>query len=240
MYRSINLILLVFTFNVAAKKKLEIHKCVKRNGTIIYQEEPCIKKTHKRKIGSKFKAKSNILNRKPTVARKILPIKQVPKINFKDLSIKTVTNSAKGFDFSFQILNKWQVTNKVYNNKLLHMKFIDFTPNAKISLMMDFIHSEGKTFSSYELEELVYLIGSRYVEGSNEKSIFPYKLNVKNGKGVMTTLTNSKMSSHYKFITRGIIFKSGWLIHFTLLSNNQKSQGHKFALKSLTEYIYIK
>ena len=224
-------------FTADAKKKLVIHKCIKSNGTIAFQEDPCKKKFVKKKTYTKqFKSYNSYKSRNKV---NIKPLKKLANINFKDNSTQTIANSAKGYTFSIKALKRWQTTNKVYNNKLVHMKFIDYVPQAEMSLMIDFIFPDNKNFSTQELQELVALVGSRYLKGSKEGRVIPYELNVQNGKGVMATFTYSNMTPNYKFASRGAIFKGKWLVQFTLLSNSQQSSAYLFALQALTKTLKI-
>ena len=228
------LFILIISLNVSAKKKLVIHKCIKSNGTISYQDNPCKKKYTKPRVASR-----RVPTYKSIPHKKIKPLKRLAQVNIKDKTTHTITNKAKGYHFSIKALKRWQTINKVYNNKLVHMKFLDYIPKAEMSLMIDFIFPDNKNFSTLELQELVALVGNRYIKGSKEGAIFPYELNVIGGKGVMATFTHSNMVPNYNYATRGALFKGKWLIQFTLLSNSQQSHGYLFALQALTKSIKI-
>lgn len=243
------LLSLACIFTADAKKKLVIHKCIKSNGTIAFQEDPCKKKFAKKKVYKKHFAANKFYRQsykspdqkpyKRQTKANIKPLTKLANINFKDNSTQTIANSAKGYTFSIKALKRWQTTNKVYNNKLVHMQFIDYVPQAEMSLMIDFIFPDNKNFSTQELQELVALVGSRYLKGSKEGRVIPYELNVQNGKGVMATFTHSNMTPNYKFASRGAIFKGKWLVQFTLLSNSQQSAAYLFALQALTKSLKI-
>ncbi len=235
-------LLVLFASPAFAKKKLVIHKCLQSNGTIAYLEDPCVSKQttiHKRKKKPKFKANPSYTAKNITKNPTIKTFARLKNTNFKDNSTKILSNVAKGYHFSIKVLKRWQTSNVVYNNKLVHMKFSDFVPQAEMFLMIDFIFPDNKIFSTAELQELVALVGSRYIKGSKEGAVIPYELKVKNGKGVLATFTHSNRVTDYKFATRGAIFKGKWLVQFTLLSNSLQSQGYLFALNSLTKSIEI-
>ena len=104
---------------------------------------------------------------------------------------------------------------------------------------MDFIFPDDKKFSDEELDDIVYLLGSQFVNSSVEGKVNTHKLDVKQGKGVITTFTNTNRNKEYRYITKGVIYKGKWLVQFTLMSNNLRSFSHKFALQSLVNSISI-
>jgi len=153
--------------------------------------------------------------------------------------IKKISNIVKGHHISIDVMNRWQIVNKVFNNKLLHMSFTDQGSQSNMSLMIDYIYTDNKIFSDRELTDLIYLVGSRFVDGSRENQVNPYKIKVQDGKGVMATFTDSAQEKKYKYAQKGAIYKQGWLVQFTLLSHNKFSKSHQFAMQTLAKNIKI-
>lgn len=236
MKNSVFLILLILTLNAFSKNKIEIYKCLTINGTITYQEKPCLQRNNFDETTSVFDTNKKKQNINDNIK---IDKSNVPKEIFKEEELKTIVSLAKGYRVSFVIKYKWEVTNTVYNNRLIHMKFIDSSSNDQMSLMMDFLHTEGKKFTLLELKNLLYLVGSRYKQVSNKNKNTPINFNVNKGIGVFSTFNNTIDSLNYKYITRGIIYKKDWLIHFTLLNDNQISKNFKLALDSLSSNIFI-
>ena len=241
-YSSLMLCILIFTFQAQSKHKFEINRCTLKNGTISFQEQPCKKSkkytlSKKKQIRQKKKAETN----------------NTPRVNANNLTYKIIDHpKASGYlhqllshrvgryQISITTLKNWITTTKVYSNKLLHMKFVDHSPNNRISLLIDFIFPDGKQFSLQELTNLINLVGSRYVTGSREHTVNIDRLKVKQGLGVMAIFTNSQIVKDYKFVSKGVIFKKDWMIQFTLLGDNTNSTNYRSALISLLDTISIK
>ncbi|MFK8011319.1 MAG: hypothetical protein AB8B80_04710 [Marinicellaceae bacterium] len=229
-------------------KKLTIHRCELENGTISFQENKCPKKVTKTITNSK-KASKKPKNLKNSIAletikpqyKKPVPIKykKFDTLNGNNNSVHRISDRVKSYNISIQGLKKWGVFKKVYNNKLLHIKYLDEEFGEEISLRIDFIFPDNKKFSDDELTELVYLVGSQYVNDSRERAIIPKKMNIQNGRGVMATFTGTNNSLKYQHTTRGAVFKGKWLIQFTLLSSNINSLSHQFTIQSLFDSIQI-
>jgi hypothetical protein len=242
------LLILVLFSTQSIAKKLVIHKCQLVDGTISYQEDPCLNKgsIQKNKKLSRPEKNKN-LGRKTQLAKSShTPInysirnKQLRSVKAKSNSITKIGNKVKGYQVSLDALRQWKIVNKVFNNKLLHMKFIDNKIGNELLVRIDFIYPDNKVFSTHELTEIVHLVGSRFISGSHEGQVNAYSINTNNGKGVMANFTQSAVVPDYKYSSKGAIYKDDWLIQFTLLSNNLTSHSHEFALQSLFQTIVIK
>jgi hypothetical protein len=230
------LILILFT-SLSFAKKLVINNCQLDDGTISYQETPCEKQAIPKKNKASIR-KPQLDNNEPIIYS--VNKKQLSTLRVNTNSITKIDNKVKGYHVSLDALRQWEIINKVFNNKLLHMKFIDNKRGDELLVRIDFIYPDNKSFSTHELTEIVYLVGSRFVSGSREGQINVYSINTNNGKGVMATFTQSSVEPDYKYSSKGAIFKDDWLIQFTLLSNNLKSHSHEFALQSLFQSLEIK
>ena len=222
---------------VGYSKKLIINKCQLVDGTISYQENPCQKnllqpKVQKKQPQPKFKKTKPI--------KYSLNDKQLNKLVVENKSVKKISNHVKGYKITLDALKNWSIINKVYNNKLLHMKFKDDKFGNELSLMIDFIYPDNKVFSTKELTEIINLVGSRFVDGSKEGQINAYSIKNIEGKGVIATFTHAAIEPNYKYSSKGIINKDDWLVQFTLHSNNLASYSHEFALQSLFKTLVIK
>jgi hypothetical protein len=230
------IILLVFT-SIGVCKKQVIIKCLLSDGTISYQEKSC---NTFPKTSNRPKAKVQSIKRNKAPIQYSLNDKQLDNISVLNSSVKKVSNRVKGYNISLDALDNWSIVNKVYNDKLLHMKFLDNHLGNEISLLIDFIYPDNKVFSIAELTEIIHLVGSRFVAGSKEGQINIYSINNFDGKGVVATFTHSAIMPHYKYSSKGAIFKDNWLVQFTLLSNNLTSNSHEFALQTLFNTLDIK
>ena len=230
------LIIIVFTTSGVCRK-LVINKCMLPDGTVSYQESSC-KTTPIKSINQKPKTQTTSQQIKPL--KYSLNEKQLNNIPVLNNSVKKISNRVKGYNISLDALNNWSIVNKVYNDKLLHMKFIGSHLGNEISLLIDFIYPDNKVFSIAELTEIIHLVGSRFVGGSKEGQINIYSIKNIDGKGVIATFTHSAIVPNYKYSSKGVIFKDNWLVQFTLLSNNLTSNSHEFALQSLFKTLAIK
>ncbi len=234
------LILLMVVSPVFAKK-LQIHKCYATNGTILFQEDPCELGVSKKQIKQQNKMTKPGVH-KPVVTLQVYqspspsPSVTSSKIQY---ATKIVRNKVKGYDVSLKVKQTWKVVNKVYNNKLLHLEFVEKTSYNQIEMLVDFIYTDGKRFSEKELLELVYLSGSRFVKGSNEGQINAYSFEINKGKGVMATLTHSIAGFRDKILSKGVIYKNGWLVQFTYNGEDINSPSHQFVLHSLFKNMQI-
>ncbi len=206
------------------------------NGAISYQEDTCKLK------GAILKTKNSIKTKSEhTTVSFIYPLteKKLRKITVGNDLIKNISNQVKGYRISMNVLNSWSIVNKVYNDKLLHMRFLDNTKGSEMSFMLDFIYTDGKVFSITELNEIIYLLGSRYVDGSVEAGVKAVSVKLLGGRGMMATFTESKIVKNYRYAIKGVIYKNNWLVQFTLLSNNSHSQSQQLALQTVFENIRI-
>ncbi len=237
-------------------RELTIHRCVLANGTLAFQERPCAKKKNKKsqKTSSTINAKLNTESKtkSKTAVKEIKDMvsekkqlsshtiyKNIDKLNEDDFSVKRISDDVRGYTVTMSVLKQWHLFKKVYNNKLLHMKILASQPGQELSLLIDFIFPDHKKFSDNELHEIVYLLGSQFIDGSKNKQLTINKINVTNGKGMMTTVAIKQRNSQYRYITKGTIYKNDWLIQFTLKSNDLNSIDHQFALQSLAHSINI-
>ena len=217
------LFLTLLISNGFSKEPKQIHRCIMENGTISYQEQSC----KKAKSNKKDNIKKSI-NSAPSYMSSI-QYKSISEISSDNNSSQIIYETVKNYQISLKALLNWKIFKKVYDNKFLHFRFLDYD----ISLKIVFIYPDNKQFTEQELIELLQLSASRYVKGSREKAINLNIFNLSSGKAITTTLTNSKAIKDYKMVTKGIIFKSNWLIQFTLLSNYTNSNSYKFAMDSL-------
>jgi hypothetical protein len=237
-------LLVLLCCSASSWSKLNINKCLLSNGTISYQEKSCADGSNKAIVNEN---KSSTKNNKPKLAKKKLfkqhrVISRDRSYNIKPNSnqLKLISEKVGGVNISMQAMQHWDVNSKVYNKKLYHTKFFDRRRNSELFLMIDFIFPDNKKFSNNELQDLIYLIGSRYIKGSKEQQLNIYGLDIENGYGLMTTFTHSDEVKDFVYATKGVMFMHNWLIQFTLLSNNISSSNHKFALQMLSNGISIK
>jgi hypothetical protein len=249
-------ILSLFINSVAhTKSELKIRKCIKADGTISYQEKSCdnfasanLKPTATNQQTSLNKNHTNPLSQKPSAfvnqrnnqIKPSLSYQKLSKSNSHDLSTQIISDKVKSDHISLEVLSRWSMIKKVYNNKLLHMKFLDETPKSELSLLIDFTDPQGKIFNHSELADLSNLIGSRYARGSQEGEVNTKLFQVNQGRGVLATFTGSTIVNDYLYVTKGLIYKDDWLIQFTLQSNDLTSPGYQFALNSLSNSISIR
>jgi hypothetical protein len=236
---------------VFSKSELKIKKCKRADGSIAYQERSCdtfigYRKKHftnNSKLSTKVspKQKNHTKASKPYKQRSqtIAKYQKLSNTNIKDMSTQTISDRVKADHISLEVLKRWSMIKKVFNNKLLHMKFLDETPRSELSLLIDFTDPQGKKFNNSELINLSNLIGSRYAVGSHEGQVNTKLFAIHQGKGVLATFTNSDLVGDYQYATKGLIYKGKWLIQFTLLSNDLNSSGYQFALNSLSKSISI-
>ncbi len=248
------MVLMSFNGITYAKSKLEIHRCVKANGTVAFQEKKCDKvmtkaekatqkfvKQKKTALATSRQAKQQLINQETKKYPEPKPVnyQTIANISNNDQSTYLISDHVKSYNISLLGLKKWGLFKKVYNNKLLHIKFLDQQVGREMSLMIDFIFPDNKSFSDAELTDLVQLVGSRFVSSSSEGAVIPEKMQINNGKGIMATFTNLSNNSKFRHTTKGAVFKGKWLIQFTLLSMNKNSFSHQYAVQSLFDSITI-
>lgn len=233
----ISILVFLLASTMAHCKKLVINKCQLADGAVSYQEDSCQRVFTKEKIK---KAPLLKTHKKTKPIKYSLNDKQLNNIIIVDKSVKKISNRVKGYKITLDALKNWSIVNKVYNNKLLHMKFMDNKFGNELSLMIDFIFPDNKVFSTKELTDIINLVGSRFVDGSKEGQINAYSINNIEGKGVIATFTHAAIEPNYKYSSKGIINKGDWLVQFTLHSNNIASYSHEFALQSLFKTLVIK
>lgn len=253
-YKPTTLIVILIVSNFAQAKKLKIHRCVLSNGTIAFQETKCKKNklaNQKTKIITPQKTqnktnkvvkptnKSEQNTRKSYIKPKPVKYQKLENISSSGHSRRIISDQVKSYNISLSGLKKWGLFKRVYNNKLLHIKFLNDQAGEEMKLRIDFIFPDNKKFTEDELTELVYLVGSQFTNSSREGTVIPEKMNINNGKGVMATFTELNQNAEYKYTTKGAVFKGKWLIQFTLLSMNTNSFSHQFALQKLFNSINI-
>lgn len=249
---------LLMLFNLSADAKdIKIHRCLLANGTLAFQEQPCLSKkivksnkesrysrvkNHNKKITSQQKSVSNRATRYNVRQDSVSysSFQKIANVDKNDISSTVIYASVKGYLVSFKVMKRWKMIKKVFNNKLLHIKLKDDSRHDKMSLLMDFIFPDNKKFSDKELLDMVHLLGSQYIKGSREGSVQASLLTIENGKGAMAIFTNSSKVSKFTYTSKGVIFKGNWLIHFTLLSNKLNSINQNFILSALKHAIKIK
>jgi hypothetical protein len=230
-------------------KKLKIHKCELANGTISFQEDKCTVDVY-----NLMPQKSKEINEKKPIKR-IADQKSVkkPKKETKNTQIKKqnrhidfvsagngVLNANVGrYRMAINLPKQWQYFKKVFSNKLYHIKMNNKQAGMRASLIVDFVFPDNKNFSQKEIDDLVHLLGSRFVKKSKETQVNIQKFRVDNGKGAITTFTSNEYMPKYRYTTKGAIFKNKWLIQFTLLSNNLQGSSHHNALYALSQTIKI-
>lgn len=240
MFKTILAILLLVPL-ITNSKKLKIFQCIQSNGAIAYQEEVCNSpKSIERRSKDRLTAKKKVLKPNKEIKTSASQSYQATKVmKNHNNKISKATNQVRQYLFSIDILNHWRVINTVFNQKLLHMKFVDSSRSAKMSVLIDFIFPDNKKFSIKELTEILYLSASRYVEGSEQSVINPYQLKIINGKGVVTTFTGSDAVKDYRHLTKGLIYKGDWLVQFTIKSNSLTNNNYSFVMNALTNTIKI-
>ncbi len=231
----------------AEAKKLQINKCILANGTIAYQENKCenieLKPPKKQvtqpgKSKRQLQGKSTVMSqtKKKTIAKTVSPL-QFKTFKTSNNPTQKLIEKVGRFTIAIDVLSHLRFFSKVYSSKLWHMKFVDNQVNPKFSVLIDFIFPDNKNFSHPEIEELVYLLGSRFITKSKERRVNIKSLNVNNGKGAIATFTNIR--SQYKYTTKGVVFKGKWLIQFTVLSNDLSNNDYNRVISSLEESIRI-
>ncbi len=244
----LTLLLLVVPVSGVAKK-LKIHKCLLANGTISFQEDKCSVDVYnlmsKRPKGIKVRKPIKKIStqkpiKKPRKKAKDVQIKRQPQLlNFVTPVSGVVHANVGSYHMTLSVPKHWQYFKKVYSNKLYHIKMNNKKNGLNASLMIDFIFPDNKNFSQKEIDDLVYLLGSRFVKKSKESQVSVQKFRVKNGTGAITTFTSNEYMPKYRYTTKGAIFKNKWLIQFTLLSNNLQGTSHHNALYALSQTIKI-
>lgn len=249
MIKIVVLLLGIVSISAEVHAKLKIYRCVLDNGTISFQENKCKKMAKNNIIPKQNNLASKRVKQNPKKSKtRIKPVYAKPRaimyrkiahVAAGDKSTQLISDHVKSFNISMQGLKKWSIFKKVYNNKLLHIKFLDEQADGEMSLLIDFIFPDNKKFSDQELTELVYLVGSQFVNNSREGSVIPEKMNISNGKGIMATFTNISNTNKYRYTTKGAVFKGKWLIQFTMLSMNLNSFSHQFTIQNLFNSIKI-
>ncbi len=239
------LIILLFSCLCSAKK-LEIHKCILANGTVSFQEEKCTVDVYSLKTQKDANKSKKITKKKKLkhqLAKKTSQIKQAKKIastRHFTASDKTSLNASVGrYRIRLSLPKDWKYYNKVYSQKLYHVKMINQNKALQASLMIDFIFPNNKQFSQKEINDLVQLLGSRFVKKSRENQVNIQNFSVNDGKGAMATFASNEYMPKYRYTTKGAIFKNKWLIQFTLLSNNLQGSSHQNALYVLSQTIRV-
>jgi len=244
------LVFLLFYTTDGFTKKLQIHRCVLANGTVSFQEEKCSVDVYSLKPTMSTRPQQVIKkrNKKAKVSQKTTKKAQQKVIKspraIKNTQYQT-TNSGVlhanvgRYRIEINLPRQWQYFKKVFSNKLYHIKMNNQQAGSKASLMIDFVFPDNKNFSQKEIDDLVQLLGSRFVKKSKESQVNIQNFNVNNGKGAMATFTSQETMPEYRYTTKGVIFKNKWLIQFTLLSNNLQGTSHHNALYSLSQTIKI-
>ncbi len=243
------LIILLFS-GLCSAKKLEIHKCILANGTVSFQEEKCTvdvyhlktpKDSNKsKKITKKKKLKHQLAKKAAKKTPQIKRAKKTTTARYFTASDKTSLNASVGqYRIRLSLPKDWKYFNKVYSQKLYHVKMINQNKALQASLMIDFVFPDNKKFSQKEIDNLVQLLGSRFVKKSQENQVNIQNFTVNDGKGALATFTSNEYMPKYRYTTKGAIFKNKWLIQFTLLSNNLQGSSHHNALYALSQTIKI-
>ncbi len=241
------IVLTLFCSSVIYAKKLEIHRCILANGTVSFQEEKCsvdvynlkLKKNHQVTVKPKKKAVIKQKITKKTQQKVIKSPGRIKSTEYKSTNSAVLHATVGHYRMVINLPKQWQYFKKVYSNKLYHIKMNNQQAGSKASLMIDFVFPDNKNFSQKEIDDLVQLLGSRFVKKSKETQVNIRNFNVNNGKGAITTFTSNEYMPKYRYTTKGAIFKNKWLIQFTLLSNNLQSSSHHNALYALSQTIKI-
>ena len=231
----------------ALTKELKIHKCKLANGTISFQEDKCTvdvynlkpQKSRESKVKKPMKRVAVQKSVKKTKKKNVQIKKQAKFINLVSAGNGVLHANVGRYHMTLTIPKEWQYFKKVFSNKLYHVKMANQKVGSQASLMIDFVFPDNKNFSQKEIDDLVQLLGSRFVKKSKEEHVNIQNFKVNNGKGAITTFTSNEYMPKYRYTTKGAIFKNKWLIQFTLLSNNLQGSSHHNALYALSQTIEI-
>ena len=231
----------------ALTKELKIHKCKLANGTISFQEDKCDidvynlkpQKSKESKFKKPMKRVAVQKSVKKTKKKNVQIKKQAKFINLVSAGNGVLHANVGRYHMTLTIPKEWQYFKKVFSNKLYHVKMANQKVGSQASLMIDFVFPDNKNFSQKEIDNLVHLLGSRFVNKSKETQLNIQNFRVNNGKGAITTFTSNEYMPKYRYTTKGAIFKNKWLIQFTLLSNNLQGSSHHNALYALSQTIKI-
>jgi len=241
------LLVAVLLSSLSQSKKFEINKCILANGTVSFQEDKCDVDVYNRKPKKhkqlqtkpqKKTVKRQKFVKKPTHKAVKRP-QRVQNTKFQSTNNEFLHATVGRYQMIVSLPKQWKYFNKVYSNKLYHIKMHNKQAGLTASLMIDFVFPDNKNFSQKEIDELVHLLGSRFVKKSKETQVNIQNFMVSNGKGAITTFTSKEHIPKYRYTTKGAIFKNKWLIQFTLLSNNLQGISHKNALYALSQTIRI-
>lgn len=214
-----------------------IYKCKKENGTLSYQEEPCVadNRTIKEKIVQRQNGGS--LNN-PT---------ETEIVDFFEKNIDAFSIDLKTYNISVLKSKNWRVFNKVLGDDMLHLKYKAEDLGSEISLLMDFtLVQNNKTFDQAELNKVLKQMGQKFLASSVQDAVHSENMDINNGIGVVSVFTDKNLvnkSSYppgeYLHTIKGLIYKNNFFIHFTLLTNDIESMNNIIALQSLSSGIRI-
>lgn len=234
------ILLIMFLLVVSGLCNAQIYKCKLENGTLSYQKKPCVED------------KSTILEN--IKKAKILKEKKKNRLSgnalnkYLEKNVDAFNIHLNKYDLTVLKLKRWRVYKKVLKEKALHLKFLDETPRAEISLLMDFMLSKpNQKFSQEELNDKMMKMGQIFLESSTQKKVTPITVKVTDGIGVISIFTDASLvdkntypPGEYLHTVKALIFKNDFLIHATLLSNDLESVNQIMALQSLLSGIEIK
>lgn len=212
-----------------------IYKCLEENGSISYQKKPCIEdkstilENIKKRQAQKDKTKNSTDMSENEFNDFIRDNTQGLSINLKSYNIKLLQ------------LKSWRTFKKILGDDLLHVKFLSEEAGSEMSLLIDFFPSKNdKRITQKELNALILKEGKSMLLGSTQDKVEPIDMKVTDGIGVIAHFTDKNLlgkSSYppgeYLNTTLGFIYTQGFLVHFTLLSNDTKSINYLFAITSM-------
>lgn len=240
MIKNILLLLLFSNFSQA----MIVNKCIQENGTISYQKEPCVEDT--RTIAETIKDNRNKKAKKNKT-------KNHEKLTEKEFSqfitnnLDNISVDLKSYNISVLKIKYWTAVKKVLGDNMLHLKFSDKSKGSEFSLLIDFfLPKNNKTFTQAELDKMIVTIGEKILSESVQTQVSPIQIDVDGGIGVVANFTDANLvgksvypKGEFLNTLKGLIFKNGFYIHFTLLSNDVESINHVMALSSMLSGINI-
>ena len=216
-----------------------IYKCKLENGTLSYQKRPCVE-DDSTILENIQKAKKKKQQKQNKLSDKQLDL--FFKENVVDFSVPL-----KSYIVSVVKLKQWRAFKKILGENVTHIKFLDDTSGSEISLLMDFmLIAPDKSFDSKSLEEEMLRLGKSFLASSTQSKVTPVNVNVNDGIGYISLFTDKNLvnkstypAGEYLHTIKGLVFKEGFLIHVTLLSNDLESLNQIMALQSFISGVQI-
>ena len=212
-------------------KEFKIYRCQMPDGTIVLQDGWCkpnqkiVKdsKTVPTKPNKAQKKNKRVPTRKPAqTAKKVY--QKLPSVSFKTTGAELSTGRLAGFNIAVKHADFWQVGRKTVEQKILHFDFSGGAGSDEFLFNLDFLPA-GKQFSRSDLVGLLQNVSRWMSENPNASRDWVFDMNVKKGIGIYGTFENP--SQGFQYNTKGYVYRDGFLIQFTVMS--QRIDGPNFA-----------